>query len=275
MFKYKRTTLLFLSALAVAVTAAITALRAQSDDGSPQVARGAPEQGRQDIKSKLPVVDFDAPELSGGDEQKTKRRAKSKTYNEPGGLRGRRHPLLNADVAALHTEWDWGLESALPAAQSSAVVVGEVVDAKAHLSEDRINVYMEFTVRVGEVNKNDPGEPVAVGDLIAADREGGRVRVPSGRVATFRVSGQGVPEAGKRYVFFLGFNRREAMRRGLTDPREMNRHLLTAYELRDGKVFPLDYTGSKNFDNYKGRDETAFLNEIRSSVASSSQASPK
>jgi hypothetical protein len=271
MFKHKRATLFFLPALVVAVAATMTVLYAR-DENERAGDRAAREQGRQDVRGKLPITDYDAPEPSGGGEQRARRRAKSRTYNEFGGLRGRRNPLLNAEVGVKHTEWEWGLTSALPVEQSSAVIVGEVVDASAYLSEDKTNVYSEFTMRVGEVIKNDGAGPIAPGDLIAADRPGGRVRTPSGRVASFTVAGQGVPEVGKRYVFFLGFNRREAARRGLTDLREMSRHLLTGYELRDGEVFPLDFAGGKNFQDHRGKGETVFLNEIRASAAGSSPA---
>jgi hypothetical protein len=44
-------------------------------------------------------------------------------------------------------------EQALPTHISNAVVIGEVTDAKAYLSEDRTSVYSEFTIRVGEVLK--------------------------------------------------------------------------------------------------------------------------
>lgn len=228
--------------------------------------RDAEKVGKDKI-NKLPVADFDAPEPSDLDNRE-KRRVKNKKYNDPNSDSYRNH-ILTSGIGAIRNEWDFGLDSALPTTQSSAVIVGEVADANAYLSEDKYKVYSEFTVRVDEVIKNDSGEPIAVGESIATDRLGGRVRVPSGRVGSFYVSGQGVPEVGKRYVFFLGFNPREAG--GITDPRYLNRHILTAYELRLGVVFPLDSSGAKNFHEYEGMGEAAFINKIRQSLAGSSQ----
>ena len=253
----------------ILVTVAAMTVLSNYEQGSRQRAN---EPKRTEYLDKLPVFDADTPEPSDP-EKRAKRLAKNKTYSDP--YLQEKDRLSTVGIGAIHNEWDLGLESALPVAQSSAVVAGDVIDAKAYLSEDKNNVYSEYTVLVEEVIKDDSREPIAAGASIATDRLGGSVRFPSGRVASLFVPGQGVPEVGKRFVFFLGFNRREAGNRAVAGPREMNRHLLTAYELREGKVFPLDYTGGRNFDNYKGRGETAFLNEIRSSVASSSQASPR
>lgn len=224
-----------------------------------------------DKLSKLPIADFDAVEPSDPDKRE-KRRAKNKKYNDPNSDSHRNH-ILTSRVGAIISEWDFGLDSALPTTQSSAVIIGEVTEANAYLSEDKYKVYSEFTVRVEEVLKDDSTEAIAIGESIAADRLGGRVRVPSGRVGSFHVSGQGVPEAGKRYVFFLGFNPREAG--GITDPRYLNRHILTAYELRSGVVFPLDSSGAVNFREYEGMSEAKFINSIRQSLAGSLKAPSK
>lgn len=215
---------------------------------------------------KLPVVDYETPEPSDPD-RRNKRRAKSKKYNDRGCARP---DISEIEKGVLNNEWERGLASPLPSAQSSAVFVGKVTDAQAHLSEDRTNVYSEFTVQVEEVLKNDGAEPIAAGATVVAERQGGRVRFRSGRIASVYVSGQSMPEAGRRYLFFLGFNPYEANTKSLTGPRgAMSRHILTAYELRAGKVLPLDYAGGVSFQDYKGKDETAFMDEVRRSIAAS------
>lgn len=222
--------------------------------------------------SNLPVVDYEAPEPSDVN-RRDKRRAKSKTYNDHRGAK----PLISEiEIGVLNNEWEWGLASALPSAQSTAVFVGKVSGAQAYLSEDRTNVYSEFTVHVEEVLKNDSTESIAVGASAVTERMGGRVRFPSGRIASIYVSGQSMPQVGRRYLFFLGFNPYEANTKSLTSPRgDMRRHILTAYELRAGRVFPLDQAGGRNFQDYKGKDEMAFLDEVRRSIAATSQASPE
>lgn len=266
--KGSRLGLLAFLILAAVVVTAVASLRSQEGKN--------PTPGRQMEESahlrKLPVVDYESPEPADL-EQRAKRRAKSKTYNSKAVWR--RDRTLNVDLAAIRNEWDLGLESNLPASQSSAVVVGRVVEAAAHLSEDRSTVYSEFMVRVEEVLKNDGAEPVTSGVEVITERLGGRVRVPSGRVGSFYVSGQGVPEAGKRYLFFLGYNWREAANMEVGDTSERSRHILTGYELRGGKVFPLDVSGAKNFTEHGGKDEAAFLDEVRRLVGGPSTATPR
>ena len=253
--------------LALFLSSGVTAWQARSGKGQSQ-------PGGQKITKALekhPVVDYEAPEPSDPS-KRAKRRAKSSTYNDPEG------PKIDPSeyvVRASSNDWELALDSTLPAAQSSAVVVGEVVAGRAHLSEDKANVYSEFSVRVEEVIKNDPGEPISVSDVVVTERQGGRVRLPNGRISGYYVSGQNPPEVGRRYVLFLGFNKYDASNRRLTARREMSRHILTGYEFKEDKVFPLDGAGGKNFQEHSGKDAAAFLDEIRRAVTSSSGVVPE
>jgi hypothetical protein len=101
------------------------------------------------------------------------------------------------------------------------------------------------------------------------------VRLPNGRISGYYVSGQNPPQVGRRYVLFLGFNKCDASNRRLTARREMSRHILTGYEFKEGKVFPLDSAGGKNFQEHSGKDASAFLDEIRRAVTSSSEVMPE
>jgi hypothetical protein len=132
----------------------------------------------------------------------------------------------SGEAVMTFSHWDEALP-ALPAGRSALVVLGEVVDAKAYLSNDQTGVYSEFTVRVERVLKNDKGSSVFPGELITTERWGGRVIFPSGRAITYGNRGQGMPQLGQEYLFFLERN-----------PEQYN--LLTAYQLRLGKVQPLD-----------------------------------
>lgn len=147
------------------------------------------------------------------------------------------------------------------------MVVGTVTAAEAFLSEDKTNVYSEYSVRVESVIKNFDDEPVRAGDSLVAERQGGRVRLRSRAVSGFFISGQNPPQAGRRYVLFLGYNKNDISTLGLTNPRDMSYHLLTAYELRDGKVAALDDPGGMNFREHDGKDESAFLADIRRLLA--------
>ena len=59
---------------------------------------------------------------------------------------------------------------ALPVGRSVAVVLGEIVDAQAYLSDDKTGVYSEFSVRVEEIFKNDSITPVYPGSLVTTER---------------------------------------------------------------------------------------------------------
>lgn len=234
----------------------------------PEIQRRA--QGRI---NRLPIVDYDVPEPAAP-AARERRRAKNRRFNDPSAP-NRLNPILHAEIGAMNRHWALGLESSLPVAQSSAINVGEVVEAQAFLSENRAALYAEFVVRIAEVLKNDEDEPIAVGDRVAIKRLGGRVRFPTGRISRFHSSGQDMPEVGKRYLFFLGYNRREAGYLTITSPREMNRHILTGYELRAGEVFPLDISGARNFSEHQGKSVAAFLREIRRAIADAAPTSPE
>jgi hypothetical protein len=158
---------------------------------------------------------------------------------------------------------------AFPTESSDAVVIGETVDAQAYLSNDKSGVYTEFTVRVDEILKNDSTVPLAVGETVAAQREGGRVRFPSGRIQQYITHYQHMPRAGRRYVFFLKRN----------DDGQAY-YIRTGYELRAGRVMPLDGVNMNKgaseipqFAAYKDADEATFLRAVRAAVAKSLQAS--
>lgn len=223
----------FVLALAIA---SMSALRGQQQGAHP------PKEQRAD-DHPLPIVDY----TDRSHEKDAKRRAKGKRYNE-GSVQ---KEGWKDEVAALTNDWEVHLPS-LPIGESDLIVVGTVLDARAHLSPDNMGVYSEFSVRVDDVLK-DSAASVLAGEVVAVDREGGRVRYPSGYVVTHYVTGQGVPRPNKRYALFL--------KRG-----EENLTILTGYELHEKKVRALDHV--KRFKKFEGTSEDAFLNEIRSAINS-------
>ena len=236
-----RGTVLLLSLLAIGLPIGLGTFRSQSTECR-QNAR--PAQAILD-KTKWPVVAYDAPG-SADAKLRSIRESRGKRYDKS---MFRVHPLDPSDTTYL-THSDTDLLPPLPVTQSNAILISEVLDAKAYLSDDKTGVYSEFTVRVEEVLKSD-GEPsVAQGDSIAVQRQGGRVQFSSGQIHMYFVSKENMPEVGQRYIFFLkGIEAEQAFR------------LLTGYVLIDGKVFPLDE--HKQFETHKGADLATFINEIK------------
>lgn len=90
------------------------------------------------------------------------------------------------------------LTPALPVAKSAFIVVGEVKTAEAHVSENKENVYSEFTVLVSKIFKK-ANSSIIEGTEITIDRVGGFVKYPNGRTVLYRVSGKNMPAVGERY----------------------------------------------------------------------------
>lgn len=254
MRNHRRTMFLFCAVLAISALMALATFRGRGQS-SP-----TPTSQHKFEDEQLPQIDHDGPEPIDA-EKRSKRRNKSARYDKklhvyepPSPRPGIVHETL------IINDWEVGLP-AIPVDRSDAVVIGEVTDTQAHLSNDKTGVYSEFVICVSEILKNDQHVPLSSGGLIAAERLGGRVRFSSGRVLPVRVMGQGMPRLGRRYLLFL--KRYE---------QEDGYQILTGYELRSGQVTPLDGVknsgGSKwKFDVYKGAQEPAFLKEVREAIA--------
>ena len=155
----------------------------------------------------------------------------------------------------------------LPVRQSDAVVIGEVAYAKAYVTSDKSTVYSEFTIRVIKVLKDDNQKPIPSEGSIVAERPGGRVRYPSGHISRFAISSLGMPRATGKYVLFLNRNEQE-------EPY----NLVTGYELRDGRVSPLDTINSDvvSYDEYQtyiNMDEGKFFEKLDAAIAMASASS--
>ena len=240
--------LLLLTILCVLAASTVASLYTQNQNSltssKQTLARVNPEQ--------WPVVDYSAPEPIDPRER-ARRQAKGKKYN-------RDLTRIAPDFTEIDVGFHWPIDfPPLPIVQSNAIVIGEVKNTQAFLSSDRTGVYSEFTVHISEVLKNGGSALLAIGSSIVLERIGGRVRFPSGKIGWVRVIGQGMPQIGQRYVFFLT----------CSDQGDFN--LLTGYELRSGQVFPLD-SGTPHFEVYEGADETIFLDKLRTAITNSSRA---
>jgi hypothetical protein len=232
-------------------------------EGQPQSAQGSqtnqtPKRGETieevDV-SQFPIVDHVAERgLSG--KERAKWEAKGKKYNS------RHVPPINefSNQVFSFIDWERGLP-AFPFDRSSAVIIGEITGAEAHLSSDETKIYSEFTVRVDEVLKNDELVALSPQSKITIERPGGRVRFPSGKIVIAAVSNQDLPRIGRRYVLFLTHDFIMGGRYNETF------FILTGYELRNGKVFPLDKVSSGHpISVYKGSAEEAFLKDLTSAL---------
>lgn len=131
-------------------------------------------------ESLYPVAEYDAPEPDDP-RRRELRRARGRSNVAAADAEKLRikegDPAVVFDLPASHAP----TEPALPASLGDAVAVGEVTDAKAYLTNDKVSVYSEFTIRIQEVLKAG-GAPLAPGSAVEAKRAGGRVRLPSGKV---------------------------------------------------------------------------------------------
>lgn len=252
-----------LAALCAAVLAA-AAVRQQGQNSQNSAAPSpALEKAKEDFYT---VTDYDAPEPADPRER-SRRRARKNRYKLP--------PSPHVDPKQFEIterrESSFGsppshapVEPAIPAAKSDAVVIGSVGDARAHLTADKTDIFSEFEIHLDDVLKTTA--PLSVGDFVTAVRGGGGVRFPSGKLILTGKNGKPLPRVGRRYLFFLKYN----------DDAGEDYSIITAYELRGGRVLPLDGGGFDDdevpvqyiaYKKFKDADEATFLKQVREAVA--------
>ncbi len=169
-------------------------------------------------------------------------------YNEKG-------ELIDLEVKPKSAHWANAVPD-IPVSESDVILIGHIADAHAYLSNDKTGVYSEFKIDVESVLKNDKLQTLYE---IVADRSGGSVRFPSGKVQRVYVfRGQRMPQLGNRYVFFL---KRNALEHDVT--------IITGYELRKGKILALDNLPPYNSNN--NSNEIDFLQLLRSKIEKNSR----
>lgn len=210
----------------------------------PNTAPKASPQKRKVIdENHYPMAEFSSSEVPD-----LKRKKRGEKHNNS---QWRVDPNSPADNTAIVDAVDLRLP-AFPTDKAAAVVIGTVADAKAHLSNDKTGVYSSFVVIIEEVLKN-PGKLLA-GKSIEVEREGGRVKFPSGRVHLYTMSDQHMPLVGSRYVFFLTSTNEESVF-----------EIITGYEIRADAVYALD--NLTNALSYDGSTPVNFLKELRTKLA--------
>lgn len=238
----------------IATLSLITSLRGQNQN---KVSDNEQKKfDKEEFKRRFPVVDYNVPEPADPDKL-AKRRKKSKKYDNS-------TTPINPFVDVITSTVDWASSlSALPVDKSHIIVVGEVIDAQAYLSNDKTSVYSEFTIRIDKTLMNRCTEILTTGNSLLAEREGGRVRMPDGHDALYWVVGQNMPQVGRRYLLFL---------RASASGQDF--FLLTGYELRAGRVFPLDNPGGGTHPlatTYNDADESSLLRDVQAAIANSTK----
>lgn len=195
--------------------------------------------------SKYPVVDYAGPRS-----HEKERLKKSSRYDMQWSFV---RPNPDPAVTRVNFEDESPPPEAIPT-ESDLIVTGQVLDAKAYLTNDKRNVYSEFVIRINEILKHDEGKNLVFAETITSDRMGGRVRYPDGREVVYEQSGRAMPSVGATYVFFL-----------TKDTKSPTYRILTGYEIAGDKIEPLDR--AVKIDEDKHRNEMEFLKAIRAKVA--------
>lgn len=176
------------------------------------------------VNERFPTVDYNEQELLDT-EKNAQRKEKQKRYNDG--------KLVYSRVEA------WMLESvftpephltfpSLPVAESDAIVIGIIGTGQAHLSENKKNIFSEFSLVVEDVLKSKLSG-VVQGAVLTLDRIGGHVKYPNGQTVLYRIAGINMPQTGSRYLFFL-----------TSKHNKQDLSILTGYELTQNGVVPLD-----------------------------------
>lgn len=233
------------------LVAAAIALAFAVSGKSNAFALGSQDETRGDTE---PVVDYDEAVKKNTAQGKKRKNLGLRTDRPVAELPWNIEPL------PVGAHWWIGLP-ALPAAQSDAVIRGELVGGQALLDPDKMGVYSEFSVRIGDTYKAAPGL-LTPGSVVTATRPGGAVRFPSGKIQRYRIGKQGFPKQGGQYILFLRCDEQGGL------------SILTGYELRAGRVLPLDGDGKDpradlQFGKYRGAAEETFMRDLREAVQSS------
>ena len=209
----------------------------------------------EQAKRHFPTVDYNEPALPDTEENRAKRE-KRKRFNELGNWV---FANTRPDIAEHRSAANYFNFPPLPAAQSDIIVIAVVSEAEAHLSENKRNVFSEFELVVEAVLKTS-NPAVRQSSIMTVDRMGAFVRYPSGHTVLYQRAGVYMPKVGGRYLFFL------------KSPNSHDYGILTAYELTEAGVIPLDM--ATEFFVLEGKSETDILRTVRGLLSTPTDAEP-
>jgi hypothetical protein len=253
--------------LAALVLSAVTLVRVINP--SPVRATSNQSQGKGKLDVQPAAVDIiDSAPAPKDSHERAKRIAKNSRYDK-NDKRARRLTELPSGAGAVYGN-EQPPPLAVPVKQSDAIVIGRVTKAQPYLTDTETSMYTELNVTVEQVLKNDGIPSAAVGSILTVDREAGAMRLHDGRVIHYETGGLGsVPRNGHRYLLFI---------KRIHDGTDIT--IVTGYELRGGKVFPLDGE-AQIFDPatgqitrkapFEGVQESSFLAIVQSAMANPSR----
>lgn len=255
MLTFKKLILILTVIIGISLAVAATS-QVQTQKTPPQTSpRRFDKAEKAEFESQFPIANYESAESEDLDKRQ-KRRARNRRHNGQGVVATPENSREDRETA-LTNDWEVGLP-ALPVAQSDLVVMGEVTDAKAYLSDDKQGVYSEFSVLADEVLMQSGEAKITPGSVIATERPGGRVKFPSGITELHQVTGQGMPRPGHHYILFLK-----------STGEEHSYSIITGYEVRENRILPLDKRGvaKSKFDIYKGVSLDDFSQTVRNAVS--------
>jgi len=226
-------------------------------------ARSQNDRSLDEILAQLPIADFYA-QPPRDPEKRQRRQERNDRHNFSGGPH--QPPVLNENMESvlLNLPLSHGPEEpAIPSTTSDAIVLGSITDQHAYISSDKTSVYSEVKVKVEEVLKAEPRYPLTTGSTFEAERPGGAVRFPSGKILRRGFLGRNLPQQGHRYLLFLIYNEEG-----------QNFTILTGYKISAGHISPLDgvpeskegFTQFRSYENFRGVEASAFLQTVRAAI---------
>ena len=214
---------------------------------APSLTQGQRQNSKQQDLTKYPTVDFDAPEPSDPAER-ARKEVRDRRYEKNAFIV--RTPMPDYSGSTLYDNEPMP-PAAFPFNQSKLVIIGTVTGSKAVMTTNKAAVYSEFTIRIENVLKQSRDRTLQAGQVVSADRLGGRVRYLNGAVMLYLNDWHDLPEPCGNYLFFLDGK----------DIENPNYKIVTAYLLKNEKVSPLD-SGAK-FREYSGRKKDDFIQLVK------------
>lgn len=257
MYKQKKIIITAMAVLVAVSSAFLISSRTggQAPVGQSNKAQPDIEQMRKDLRKPFPTARYDEPE-----EQDLARRAKrqmaGKRYENAGGLVESTLPIWEGEERVLVTH-EYDSVPAIPVKESELIVIGQVLEAAAHLSNNKKNVYSEFTVQIEEILRDTTGN-IKKEDSVTVDREGGFVEYINGMRRFHAVGALSMPRVGGKHILFLR-NR----------DKSPNYEIINGYELKENGVRVL--THSPETIPYFGMDQTVLLSRVRKALSEASQ----
>jgi len=212
-----------------------------------------PETGGFRDMTKYAVVDYNQP-LPTNKAELEKRKLANKRYDGQDWVSGTPHP----DTGGVGRYDETTPPEIIPANESSLIIVGEVIEVNAHMSNDKLGIYSEFAIQVKEILKNDAAKNVEQGGVVFADRAGGFVRYPNGQRIIYESAQRPLPFISDEYVLFL-----------TSDDESPNYAILIIYELKGNRIIQLDE--GRRFDEFKNATRSTFIDAIRRKISKSTQ----